>query len=110
MVVIPVYMQLPVMHTLGEGGRAKDNTVIVTAAGGGLVVVRQHDVPVSRGGVESEPCHCAREEERQDYSRMGPISHFTFTRRMRLGLPKDPIALWNNRDVKKAVTQDCFAP
>lgn len=47
MVVIPVYMQLPVMHTLGEGGRAKDNAVIVTAAGGGLVVVRQHDVPVS---------------------------------------------------------------
>lgn len=47
MVVIPVHMQFPVMHALGEGCCAKNNPVIVAVAGGSLVVVRQHYVSVS---------------------------------------------------------------
>lgn len=71
MVVVAVHVQFPVMHALGEGGCAQNNPVIVAAAGGRLVVVWQHDVPVSWGGVEGEPRHCAGEKEMQVCDRIG---------------------------------------
>lgn len=46
-VVVAVHVQLPVMHALGEGCGAQHHPVIVAVAGGSLVVIRQHYVPVS---------------------------------------------------------------
>lgn len=38
-VVVAVHVQFPVMHALGEGCSAQNNTVIVAVAGGSLVVI-----------------------------------------------------------------------
>lgn len=38
-VVVPVHVQFPVMHALGEGCGAKNHPVIVAVAGGSLVVI-----------------------------------------------------------------------
>lgn len=117
MVVIPVHMQFPVMHALGEGCCAKNNPVIIAVAGGSLVVIRQHYVSVSRGGVEGEPRHCGRRKGKAGLWQNGLRSSvvcFTSIRRMRFCLPKDPTALSGYKDnlssLPWAATQDCFVP